>query len=65
MVYTSVIKHPDELLEAINKFLHRTQRDSLKQLNTLLSHSKKSNNLSFQKIALPILMATNRLHLII
>ena len=45
----------DELREAINKFLNRTQRDSLKQLNALLTHIKKSNDLSFQKIALPTL----------
>jgi two-component system LytT family response regulator len=45
----------DELREAINKFLHRTQRDSLKQLNALLTHIRKSNDLSFQKIALPTL----------
>ena len=45
----------DELLEAINKFLNRTQRDSLKQLNALLTHIRKSNDLSLQKIALPTL----------
>jgi two-component system LytT family response regulator len=45
----------DELREAINKFLYRTQRDSLKQLNALLTHIRKSNDLSFQKIALPTL----------
>ncbi len=43
----------DELREAINKFQQHTQGDSLKQLNALLSHIKKSNDLSFQKIALP------------
>lgn len=43
----------DELREAVDKFINRTQRDSLKQLNALLSHIKKSNDLSFQKIALP------------
>jgi two-component system LytT family response regulator len=43
----------DELYEAVNKLINRTQRDSLKQLNALLSHIKKSNDLSFQKIALP------------
>ena len=45
----------DELLQAINKFLNRTQRDSSKQLNALLTHIRKSNDLSFQKIALPTL----------
>ena len=43
----------DELREAINKHMHDAQRDSLKQLGALLSHIKKSNDLSFQKIALP------------
>lgn len=45
----------DELIEAINKFLNCTQRDSLKQLSALLTHIRKSNDLSFQKIALPTL----------
>lgn len=45
----------DELIEAINKFLNSTQRDSLKQLSALLTHIRKSNDLSFQKIALPTL----------
>ena len=43
----------DELIEAVNKHLQHTQKDSLKQLTALLSHIKKSNDLSFQKIALP------------
>lgn len=43
----------DELRDAVNKHLQHAQRDSLKQLNALLSHLKKSNDLSFQKIALP------------
>jgi len=43
----------DELREAINKHLKRSQTDSLKQLAALLSHIKKSNDLSYQKIALP------------
>jgi len=43
----------DELCEAVNKHLQHSQRDSLKQFNALLSHIKKSNDLSFQKIALP------------
>ena len=43
----------DELREAINKHLQHSQRDALKQLTALLSHIKKSNDLSFQKIALP------------
>ena len=43
----------DELMEAVNKFRHNAQRDLLKQFNALLSHIKKSNDLSLQKIALP------------
>lgn len=43
----------DELIDAVNKHLKHEQRDSLKQLTALLSHIKKSNDLSFQKIALP------------
>jgi two-component system LytT family response regulator len=43
----------DELCEAVNKHLQNSQRDALKQLTALLSHIKKSNDLSFQKIALP------------
>jgi two-component system, LytTR family, response regulator len=43
----------DELREAVYKHLLHTQKDSIKQLTALLSHIKKSNDLSFQKIALP------------
>ncbi len=43
----------DELIEAVNKHQEHAQRDSIKQLTALLSHIKKSNDLSFQKIALP------------
>ena len=43
----------DELGESVNKHLQHSQKDSLKQLTALLSHIKKSNDLSFQKIALP------------
>jgi two-component system, LytTR family, response regulator len=45
----------DELREAVNKLLHRTERDPIKQLTALLTNIKKSNDLSFQKIALPTL----------
>lgn len=45
----------DELQRAVDSFLKRTQRDSLKQLNALLTHIRKSNDLSFQKIAFPTL----------
>lgn len=45
----------DELREAVDKFLNRSHHGSLKQLNALFTHIKKSNDLSFQKIALPTL----------
>lgn len=45
----------DDLQMAIDAHLKRTQRDSLKQLNALLTHIRKSNDLSFQKIAFPTL----------
>jgi two-component system LytT family response regulator len=45
----------DELRDAVNKLLHRTERDPIKQLNALLTNIKKNNDLSFQKIALPTL----------
>jgi len=45
----------DELRLAVDKFLKRTQRDSIKQLTALLTHIKKGHDLSFQKIALPTL----------
>jgi two-component system, LytTR family, response regulator len=45
----------DELMAAVDTLMKRTQRDSLKQLNALLTHIRKSNDLSFQKIAFPTL----------
>ncbi len=45
----------DELCIAVETLLKRTQRDSLKQLNALLTHIRKSNDLSNQKIAFPTL----------
>jgi two-component system, LytTR family, response regulator len=45
----------DELIAAVETFMKRTQRDSLKQLSALLTHIRKSNDLSFQKIAFPTL----------
>jgi two-component system, LytTR family, response regulator len=45
----------DELRDAVNKYLQNRQKDSFKQLTALLSHIRKSNDLSFQKIALPTL----------
>lgn len=43
----------DELLAAIDKVVKHTTNESLKQLTALLTHIRKSNDLSFQKIALP------------
>jgi|SRR5450432_498437 len=45
----------DELRAAVITFLGRTHRDSLKQLDALLTHIRKSNDLSFQKVAFPTL----------
>ncbi len=43
----------DELRLAVDHLLQRSQRDSVKQLSALLTHIRKSNDLSFQKIAFP------------
>jgi len=43
----------DELVKAVNTLHIRTQRDSTKQLDALLTHIRKSNDLSFRKIAFP------------
>lgn len=43
----------DELRAAIDKVVKHTHGESLKQLAALLTHIRKSNDLSFQKIALP------------
>lgn len=45
----------DELSIAIDKFISRTYRDPSKQLSALLTHLKKDNTFSLQKIALPAL----------
>lgn len=45
----------DELRAAVDKVIKRTNGETLKQLTALLTHIKKSNDLSFQKIALPAL----------
>ena len=45
----------DELRIAIDKVVKHTGSESLKQLTALLTHIRKSNDLSFQKIALPTL----------
>jgi len=43
----------DELRAAIDKVIKHSNGNSLKQLTALLTHIRKSNDLSFQKIALP------------
>lgn len=45
----------DELRAAVDKVVKQTHTESLKQLTALLTHIRKSNDLSFQKIALPTL----------
>jgi len=45
----------DDLCAAVAKLPDRVQHNQLKQLSALFSHIKKSNDLSFQKIALPTL----------
>lgn len=45
----------DELREAVTKYLNRAHHNSLNQLTALLTHVRKSNDASFQKIALPTL----------
>jgi two-component system LytT family response regulator len=43
----------DELHAAVDKVIKHNHGESLKQLTALLTHIRKSNDLSFQKIALP------------
>jgi two-component system, LytTR family, response regulator len=43
----------DELRAAVDKVIKHSNGNSLKQLAALLTHIRKSNDLSFQKIALP------------
>jgi two-component system LytT family response regulator len=43
----------DELRIALDHYLQQNQRNSVKQLSALLTHIRKSNDLSFQKIAFP------------
>jgi two-component system, LytTR family, response regulator len=45
----------DELREAIKKFIAHEKQVSLNQVTALLSHAKKTNDFSFQKIAFPAL----------
>jgi len=43
----------DDLKSAVNNFQKRSHKDSMKQLDALLTHIRKSNDLSFRKIAFP------------
>jgi two-component system LytT family response regulator len=43
----------DDLMHAVCGLLKRDHRDSMKQLDALLTHIRKSNDLSFRKIAFP------------
>jgi two-component system, LytTR family, response regulator len=45
----------DELREAIDKLLQRKKNNSVNQIAALLTHIRKSSDLSFQKVALPTL----------
>lgn len=43
----------DELRIALDHYLQHNQHNSVKQLSALLTHIRKSNDMSFQKIAFP------------
>jgi two-component system LytT family response regulator len=45
----------DELRLAVDKFIQQEKQISLNQLNALLTHTRKNNDFSFQKIAFPTL----------
>jgi two-component system LytT family response regulator len=45
----------DELRQAVDKLLQSKKNDSLNQITALLTHIRKSNDQSFQKVALPTL----------
>jgi two-component system LytT family response regulator len=45
----------DELRASVDKLIKQEQHISLKQLNALLTHTKKNTDFSFQKIAFPTL----------
>jgi len=53
----------DELRIAVDKFIKHEQQISLNQLTALLSHTKKKNDFSFQKIAFPTLHSYELVHL--
>lgn len=45
----------DELRLAVDAFLNRTRRDTVKQLHALLTHVRQEKNFAFQKVAFPTL----------
>ena len=53
----------DELRLAVDKFIKQEKQISINQLTALLSHVRKNNDLSFQKIAFPTLHSYELVHL--
>ena len=53
----------DELRASVDKFIKNEQQVSLHQLTALLSHTRKNDDLSFQKIAFPTLHSYELVHL--
>ncbi|HEX3079956.1 MAG TPA: LytTR family DNA-binding domain-containing protein [Puia sp.] len=53
----------DELRLAVDKFIKQEKQISINQLTALLSHARKTNDLSFQKIAFPTLHSYELVHL--
>jgi|SRR5579863_658256 len=53
----------DELRQAVGKFIKQETQISLNQLTALLSHTRKHNDFSFQKIAFPTLHSYELVHL--
>jgi two-component system LytT family response regulator len=53
----------DELRRAVDKYTKQQKQISIDQLKALLSHTKKDNDYSFQKIAFPTLHSYELVHL--
>ena len=53
----------DELRLAVDKFIKQEKQISLNQLTALLSHTRKNNDFSFQKIAFPTVHSYELVHL--
>jgi two-component system, LytTR family, response regulator len=53
----------DELRSAVDKFIKHEQQISLNQLTALLSHTRKNNDFTFQKIAFPTVHSYELVHL--